>query len=104
MRTYSYTIVRASGAVERTRCPSLFDPYEVARRLPHSLVFLRVPAGQSVSTVNAGIVAGPVVTLVHGDEHYLVAREPKTDGEAVQLWFQVVDEIKAKEEAKRLAS
>lgn len=87
MKTYKYTIIRADGHIDRTRIP-LFDPFEVARRLPHSLVFVRLPATHSVSTVNAGLVTGPCWTLVSHDEHYLVDAEPQTDAQGCAYWRQ----------------
>jgi hypothetical protein len=91
MTTYAYTIIRASGDLERTRIPALFDPFEVAARLRHSLVFLRTPKGRTVGTKNAGFVAGPAVTLVHRDEHYLVPSDPRSDAEAFHFYRDYVE-------------
>ena len=81
MRTYRYTLCRCSGVIEKITVPTFWDPFEVAAKLPHSLVFLHVPAKASVFTKTAR-VKGPATVLVHDGIHYSIPQIPIVDDRA----------------------
>lgn len=97
MKTLDYTVVHPNGDVERVRVPVLFSPQEFAKKLRHSLVFLHVRKGWSV-TVDQILTGGP--GTAHGattvfvdsqtDASYQVPMAPKTDLEAHRLWLTYI--------------
>ena len=90
-KSSKYTVVWANGDVTIERVPSFFTPYEVAARLPHSLLFLHVPKGHKVWDERAhGWVTGPCAVLLH-DEHTYYAAEtaPESEGHAYRLYKEI---------------
>jgi hypothetical protein len=43
MKQINYWLVRSNGDIVKMRCPDLFSPHDVAKRLQHSLVFFQTP-------------------------------------------------------------
>jgi hypothetical protein len=91
---HRYIVVRPDGTVERLSVPRIFAVSELAHRLIHSLVFMSVAKGFSVSTPNRGTVMGPATVFVsgHNDELYAVDKEPSNEHEAMQEWTKLRNE------------
>lgn len=87
MKTHAYTIVRASGKLERVRIPAAFSPLEVANKFQHSLVFLHVPKGRIVLVDNPifGISNPPAVFVSQDGRQFAVPRIPADDVDASKL-------------------
>jgi hypothetical protein len=93
MRYNSYTVVRASGDVEMVRVPTAWNPFEVASRLKGSLVFLHVPRGHDVYTVQGGYGRKPEerTVLVHNGRLFPVGpAAPTSDAEAHRIYRQII--------------
>lgn len=91
MKSTTYTIVHANGEIEQIKVPTLFSCYQVAERLPHSLVYMHVPRSHRVSTrslTGSGVVIaeGGSVCMIYGAELYKMPNVPTTDGEALHHW------------------
>lgn len=87
-KTYRYTVERASGEIESFRIPSFFTPYEVAKRLVHSVVFLHVPPKHSVFATSGGSIEGPALALVDSDEkvYRVPLQEIRNASDAMHCW------------------
>lgn len=92
MQYYKYTVCYASGDVETIRVPRLWTPFDVNKRLCHSLVFYHLAKSQAAfcRTWDA-FVNGPRVMLVNGDDLYTVDHAPTDDRDAFHLWKGVHD-------------
>jgi|ERR1041384_300569 hypothetical protein len=89
-RSFKYTLVRANGEVESVRVP-IFDPLEVAARLPHTMTFLHLPKKYRVMGFNrvggtTTYIQGPAVALIEKGEFYPVDHAPVDDRDALYLW------------------
>ena len=92
----SYTIVHPSGEITRDRIPDYWSPIEVAEKLPHSLIFLHVKVGFSVSGRDWNgqkdwrQIDGPCVVIVYQGNLYLSpSGAPRSDGHAYKIFRNV---------------
>jgi len=93
MKQLKYTVARPDGRLERIRCPQMFTPYEVANRLPHSIVFMAVPEGSSVfgdGPDGSSKISGPATVVIDylRAEFVWVSEAPLNGGHAFSLWAQ----------------
>jgi|SRR5215831_9560 len=94
MKYDTYTAVRPNGEIETFKAPSFFDPFEIADRLRHSLVYLHIKPKFSVLGFDcvSGLstaIYGPAYTLIYEREHYRVDELPADDGIALDQWKQI---------------
>lgn len=93
MKAERYTVVHPDGKVERIKVP-IFSSYDVAARIPHSLVFLHIPKGSSLfvdhNAPHTGSVQGPATVYVKDERTYWVPQAPETDADAYKLWRDYV--------------
>lgn len=95
MRHDTFIHFDPSGRRHILRVPTLWGPFDLARKLPHSLLFLRVPRGRVAVTRDLGQVAGPCVVQVEADElWYGDGVEPVSDVQAMGRWRALPDDAR----------
>ena len=99
MQHDTYKLCRADGTMERVRMPRVFNGYELAERMRHSLVFQYVPKGHFLFSDDDHYdaaedrmtrrVAGPAWVWVTADAKiYTVPEEPQDDRHAYHMTLQ----------------
>jgi len=88
MNCHTYTVCHCDGKIEKFRVPQLFEPGEVAKRLPHCNVYLHIPKGWDVLVSNlCRHVNGPCIVCVDAEGDYKwVPHAPVDDRDDLSLW------------------
>ena len=95
MKAYRYTLCHCSGVIEKITVPTLWDPFEVAKKMPHTMVFLHVHTKWTVYTKTRW-VEGPAFVLVGGpglqgvteDTMYAIPQVPLVDDRAAMHCYK----------------
>src|SRR5215472_14043463 len=97
MKHYTFSAIRADGKLETFTAPSLFDPFEIAERMPHSQVYLHLKPRFNVTGIDRqgqlAMITGPAFMLILEGEYYQVEALPTSEFVALKQW----------QEAKRIA-